>query len=177
LQYRANETDDGAIERTSSRVAHLANAFKVNKAAWVIVVALFLVSLEAYFGYRRYKMKTSGTAIRSIAVLPFQNLTNNPESDYLSDGISESLINHLSQVPSLKVSARRSSFKYKGNGVYLPEAAQLSAFDALLTGRILQRGDDLVISVELMDARDETQLWGEQYNRKLADVSITGAPC
>lgn len=168
-QHRAVATDDGAVGRTSLRFAQLANTFKLNKAAWVVAGLILTISLLAY-GYWRYERKISGDTIHSIAVLPFENQTNDPDSDYLSDGISESLINHLSQLPGVKVSARSSSFKYRGKSVDLSEAAKALSVDAILTGRIKRRGDDLVIGVELIDARDLTQLWGEQYKRKLEDV-------
>jgi len=171
IQYKAVATDDVAVGRASSGVAHLANTFKLNKTAWVVAGVLLTISLLVY-GYWRYERKGREDTIHSIAVLPFENQTNDPDSDYLSDGISESLINHLSKLPHVKVSARSSSFKYKGKGVDLPEAARALGVDAILTGRIFQRGDTLVISVELMDARDQTQLWGEQYNRKRADVLL-----
>jgi TolB-like protein len=120
--------------------------------------------------YPGYPARSSKEGISSIAVLPFSNKSDDPNTEYLSDGISESLINNLSQLPGLKVTARSSSFKYKGEGLDLQAVAQALGVEAVLTGRVLRRGDGIIISVELVDARDKTQLWGEQYNRKSTDL-------
>jgi TolB-like protein/Tfp pilus assembly protein PilF len=106
----------------------------------------------------------------SIAVLPFANATGDPSTDYLSDGISESLINSLSRLGGVKVIARSSSFRYKGKDADPQEVAKALGVKAILTGRVLRRGEDLQISAELVDARDRTQLWGEQYNRRAEDL-------
>ena len=132
------------------------------------LVALALVGL--YLIYARRAAPGSPATISSIAVLPFVNTGNNPDTEYLSEGISESLINGLSQLPGVKVIARSSSFKYKSQDADAQEVAKALGVEAILTGRVLQRGDDLIISVELVNARDKTQIWGEQYNRKAADV-------
>ena len=172
LIQRAVPTDDITVRRTESRLAHFVRSFKTKRLAWVVVSALIAVSLIAYVGYARYRLASKGSSVRSIAVMPLENQTHSVDSDYLSDGISETLINHLSQLPGVKVSARSSSFKYKGKTVDLQEAADALGVEAILTGRISQRGDNIVISVELMDARDKTQIWGEQYNRRMADVQV-----
>ena len=108
--------------------------------------------------------------ITSIAVLPLRNSSNDPEQDYLSDGISEGLINRLSQVPGLKVVANSSSSRYKGQDADPQEVARALDVTGILAGRVSQRGDSLSISVELIDGRDRTQVWGEQYVRKAADL-------
>ncbi|MEP6637094.1 MAG: winged helix-turn-helix domain-containing protein [Acidobacteriota bacterium] len=141
----------------------------------VLGVLLALTISLAYFGYSRHLARSGKTAISSIAVLPFENKSDDPNVEYLADGISESLINSLSQLPQLKVIARSSSFRYKGKDTDPQEVAKALGVEAILTGRLTQRGDSLVISTELMDARDRTQIWGEQYNRKLTDlVSLEG---
>jgi TolB-like protein/Flp pilus assembly protein TadD len=129
-----------------------------------------VAAIAAYFGYWRYAGVTGASSIRSVAVLPFENQTNNADSEYLSDGISESLINSLAQLPGIKVSARNSSFKYKGKNADPQEVASALGVEAIMTGRVALRGDTLLISVELVDARDKTQIWGAQYNRKAADL-------
>jgi serine/threonine-protein kinase len=111
-----------------------------------------------------------GAAIDSIAVLPFVNASGNPDTEYLSDGITESLINDLSQLPTLRVAARSTVFRYKGNEIDPQKAGRDLGVRAVLSGRLLQRGDTLVVSTELMDVTDGSQLWGGQYNRKTADV-------
>jgi TolB-like protein len=107
---------------------------------------------------------------KSIAVLPFDNQNRDPDTDYLSDGIPESIINSLSQLPNLKVMSRNSVFHYKGKNMDAPAVAKELKVQAVLTGRVRQRGDGLSISVELINAQDNSQIWGQQYNRKLADV-------
>ncbi len=141
-----------------------------------LILAAIAIATVAYFVYSNYgnrgdKTSIDSTAgIRSIAVLPFANVNDNPDMEYLSDGISESLINSLSQLPQLKVIARSSSFKYKGRDADPETVAKALSVEGILTGRVTQRGENLLISVELMDARDRTQVWGEQYNRKATDL-------
>ncbi|HZE73415.1 MAG TPA: winged helix-turn-helix domain-containing protein [Pyrinomonadaceae bacterium] len=140
-------------------------------AAGLLVVTLLLV-----IGYRFFISRQSNSAsIKSIAVLPFQNESGNPEVEYLSDGLTESLINRMSQLPGVKVIARSSSFKYKGKEVDPQEVARSLGVEAIMTGRVLQRGENLLISAELVDARDGTQVWGEQYNRKASDLLLVQA--
>jgi len=121
------------------------------------VVALYL------FGGR-------GQAIDSLAVLPFVNAAADPNTEYLSDGITESLINSLSQLPKLRVMSRSSVFRYKGRETDSQAVGRELKVQAVLTGRLVQRGENLSLSAELVDARDNTHIWGEQYNRKLADT-------
>ena len=138
-----------------------------------MIVALAAIAFLVYSNYGKRGNITNidpQTGIRSIAVLPFVNVNNNPDTEYLSDGISESLINSLSQLPRLKVIARSSSFKYKGKDADPETVAKALGVEAILTGRVTQRGETLLINVELMDARDRTQVWGGQYNRKATDL-------
>ena len=134
-------------------------------SALALIILAILVS--GYVVYARYAAAHVG--ITSIAVLPLRNTSNDPEQDYLSDGISEGLINHLSQVPGLKVVANSSSSRYKGQNADPHEVARALDVTGILAGRVSQRGDSLSISVELIDGRDRTQVWGEQYVRKAAD--------
>lgn len=109
-------------------------------------------------------------SIDSLAILPLVNVTNDPDTEYLSDGITESIINSLSRLPRLRVMARSTVFRYKGKDVDPLEVGRVLNVRAVLTGRALQRGDTLVIKTELVDAADGAQVWGEQYNRKLQDI-------
>jgi serine/threonine-protein kinase len=139
----------------------------VSLAAAVIIVTILVAG---YFAYGRYA--ASGPAgIRSIAVLPLRNGSSDPEQDYLSDGISETLINRLSQVPGLKVVANSSSSRFKGQDADPQAVARALDVAGVLAGRVSQRGDSLSISVELIDGRDRTQVWGEQYVRKTAELA------
>ena len=109
-------------------------------------------------------------AIDSLAVLPFVNVSADSNTEYLSDGLTESLINRLSQLPNLRVISRTSVFRYKGKDADPESVGRELKIEALLTGRVVQRGDNLSISAELVDARNNSRLWGEQYNRKLSDI-------
>ena len=110
-------------------------------------------------------------AIDSVAVLPFLNDRNDPNIEYLSEGISDSLINSLSQLPNLKKVVPFSSvLRYEGKQIDPQAVGRELNVRTVLTGRLTQRADDLLISTELIDVRDNKRLWSEQYNRKLADV-------
>jgi serine/threonine protein kinase/Tfp pilus assembly protein PilF len=109
-------------------------------------------------------------SIDSLAILPFENASHDADAEYLSDGITESIINNLSQLPKLKVMARSTVFRYKGKSIAPQDVANELNVRAVLTGRVLQRGDTLIIKTELVDAVDGSQLWGEQFNRKMADI-------
>src|SRR3989441_1177634 len=132
-------------------------------------VALALLSL-AVIGVGVYWLLGRSKTVDSIAVLPFVNVNASSDTEYLSDGITDSLINSLSQLPKLKVIARSSVFSYKGKAVNPEAVGHELNVQALVTGRITQRGDNLSISVELMDTRDKRHIWGEQYNRKISDL-------
>jgi eukaryotic-like serine/threonine-protein kinase len=110
-------------------------------------------------------------SIDSIAVLPLSNSRNDPETEYLSDGITESLINRLSQLPKLKVMARSTVFRYKNrDDADAQSVGRELRVRAVLTGRVQHIGDRLIVSVELVDSLDGSLLWGETYNRQLADL-------
>ena len=140
--------------------------------AWIYVVVIAgAISVSLFFLGRYTNSKQSAELqVKSIAVLPFDNQNRDPDTEYLSDGLPESIINSLSQLPNLKVMSRNSVFHYKGKDMDAPAVAKELKVQAVLTGRMTQRGDHLSISVELINAQDNSQIWGEQYNRKLADV-------
>jgi len=125
-----------------------------------------LVALVAWFGVFRGR----GEAIDSVAVLPFANASADPNTEYLSDGISESLSNSLSQLTNLKVKSHDSVSRYKGKEIDSRKAGRELGVRAILTGRVLQRGDTISISVQLVDVQGSNVIWGAQYNRKLADI-------
>src|SRR5579864_6039957 len=110
--------------------------------------------------------------IDSLAVLPFANLSGDPEMEYLSDGITDTLINSLSQLRRLRVVPRSLTFRYKGREVDPQRVGNELNARAVLTGRVMQRGDTLLVSTELMDVAKLSQLWGAQYNRKMADIFV-----
>src|SRR6266436_8968897 len=140
--------------------------------AWIYVVVIAgAISVGIFFLGRYTNSKQSAELpAKSIAVLPFDNQNRDPDTDYLSDGIPESISNSLSQLPNLKVMSRNSVFHYKGKDTDAQAVAKELKVQAVLMGRVTQRGGGLSISVELINAQDNSEIWGQQYNRKLADV-------
>jgi serine/threonine-protein kinase len=135
------------------------------------VLAIGLLSLVVvaggFFGYKYFSQTKQ---IESIAVMPFVNDSGNPDGEYLSDGMTETLINSLSQIPNLSVKARSSVFRYKGKEIDPKKIASELHVQAVLTGRVVQRGDLLTLSVELIDAQTENAIWGNKYERKASDL-------
>lgn len=164
-------TGAGSNVTAISSSEYISKQIKRHKTGVLIGVfaSIALVVIGALI-YSRYFSASEKTAIDSLAILPFSNETGDEEMEYLSDGLSESLINNLSQVPRLKVIARSSVFRYKGKGVIPEEVARALGVKSILTGRVFRHGEDLQVSVELMDARDKTQVWGAQYNRSGRDL-------
>jgi eukaryotic-like serine/threonine-protein kinase len=128
----------------------------------------FVVALVA--GLFRFGGST-GTRINSVAVLPFANASGDPNAEYLSDGITEGVIDRLSGLPNLKVISRTSAFRYKQRDIDPKKVAIELGVEALVTGRVVQHGEDVSVSAELVEAREDKQLWGEQYSRKMADAA------
>ena len=139
--------------------------------AWVFGGIAIAIILAAVFGYRYYS-PAKGKQIDSIAVMPFENQSGNAEVEYLADGMTDMLINSLSELPNLSVKARSSVFRYKDKDIELPKVGQELNVQAILTGRIVQRGDNLTLHWDLVDAKTETHLAGGQYDRKLADLVL-----
>ena len=109
-------------------------------------------------------------AIDSVALLPFANATNDSTIDYLCDGLTETLINRFARIPQLRVIARTTAFTYRGKDQNPEKVGRELHVGAVLTGKIVHRGDLLTVQVELVDTREGLQLWGERYNRKLRDL-------
>jgi serine/threonine protein kinase/Tfp pilus assembly protein PilF len=142
-----------------------------NKKTFLAAAAAVLLAV-AGLGYSTYRWmsSSSGFAIDSLAVLPFANVTADPNTEYLSDGLTESLISSLSQLPNLAVRPRSAVFRYKAKDVDPQKAADELKVGAVVTGRVTQRGDSLLVSAELTDIRTNRSLWSEQYDRKLSDA-------
>ena len=119
---------------------------------------------------RRRADSDKANAIQSLAVLPFFNSSNDPDAEYLSDGITEGIINRLSRLPGLRVMSRSTVFRYKGSPSDVKTIAGELKVRAVVLGRVHQRQQQLVVKVELVDVRKQSQLWGEQYNRPMADI-------
>jgi serine/threonine-protein kinase len=137
--------------------------------------AVLLATAGTIYLIRTNKSSSTGVAtpIDSIAVLPFQNKSSDSESEYLSDGLAESLIFGLSQLPKLKVSPTNTVFRYKNKEIDPVQVGNELGVNAVMTGRLAQHGNDLTISVEVVDVRTNKLLWGKQYDGKLADLLTT----
>ena len=154
--------------QTLSTTRQLSRSKRQGLVIAACALVLIVIAVVGYLFFARNRP----TAIESIAVLPFENRSGNSDTDYLSDGLAESLIFRLTQLPNLKVSPTSSVMRYKGNTDVAKIAKELGV-DAVMTGRVLQRGDNLNITVELVDVRNNKSLWGEQYERKMSDLLAT----
>ena len=154
---------------------------RLRGGAWIYVVLLAaLLSIGSFFLARHTasrkqtesaaKQRGAELLPQSIAVLPFDNQNHDPNADYLADGIPESIIHSLSQLPQLRVMAHSTVFQYKGKEIDPRKVGHDLGVGAVVMGRLLQQGDKLTIQTELVNVSDGTELWGQQYNRKVADV-------
>jgi len=133
-------------------------------------VLLFAIAATVVGGVYFLRRNSSRPQITSLAVMPIVENGGSADAEYLSDGITSSLIDNLSQLPNLKVVSRNSVFHYKGQEVDAKTVGHTLGVTAVLVGRLVQRGDDLTVMVELVDARDNSHLWGGQYSRKMSDL-------
>jgi serine/threonine-protein kinase len=155
----------------TSSAEHIVTGIKQHRLALGLAALVLLVSVIGLGLYlRRAKNEDS---IKSIAVMPFENRSGNADSEYLSDGLAESLIYRLSQLPDLKVSPTSSVKRYKGKEVDAQKIGSELGVSAVMTCRMMQRGDNLTLSVELIDVRSNKLIWGEQYERKLSELLTT----
>jgi DNA-binding SARP family transcriptional activator/TolB-like protein len=139
------------------------------RVALPVMIGVIALALGAWLiFYRGLEPRT----VEAIAVLPFTNGSADANVEYLSDGITESLINSLSRLPRLRVMARTTAFRYKNRELDPQAIGRDLKVQAVLTGRVTQRGDELVIQADLIDVRDGAQLWGEKYNRRLSDILV-----
>jgi serine/threonine-protein kinase len=162
------ETGRLAATQTVTTAAYLRGTLKRHRRGLIIAAATLVLAIATLI-YLFY-FPASGKAIDSIAVLPLVNAGNDPETEYLSDGITESLINSLSQVQQLRVVARTTAFRYKGKEIDPRQVGRDLGVQAVLTGRLTQHGDRLAIQVDLVETSKGSQVWGEQYDRKASDL-------
>ncbi len=153
-----------------SSVEYIVSEIKQHKRGAAIVLSVLLLAAIGIGSWFFIHRSSNVTTIDSIAVMPFENMTHDTNTEYLSDGVTESLINSLSQLPHIKVIARSSVFSYKNQTPDLQQVARKLNVQAVLTGRVLAQGDTLNISVELTDTQNNTQLWGQHYTRKAPDI-------
>ena len=173
LQRLKRDTDSARAFQVTSG----ASSEQSTKRGWihfvwagVLALAVLLFGLNVGGLRDRVFQGSSQGRIDSIAVLPFANVSNDPKTEYLSDGITESLINSLSQLPNLSVMSRNTVFRFKAHPTDPQKWGHDMGVKAILTGRLIQTGDELMISVSLEDVRASRQIWGEQYNRKLSNL-------
>lgn len=145
---------------------------KFSRRNLLIAVGSLIVVVAASFATYFLRAQTESAKVRSIAVLPFVNGTNDPKNESLSDGITEGLIGDFSQVPNLKVMARSTVFRFKGNDQDPEKIGQAINVGAVLMGRVTEQGDELGVQADLVSTRDGSEMWGSHYERKLADVSL-----
>ncbi len=136
---------------------------------WVSGAVLLFVTMAAA-GIWYWRGKASTSQIESVAVIPFTSVGGNADTDYLSDGLTESLIASLAHLPQLKVKSRNSVFRYKGKEVDAQKIGKELAVDALLTGKVVQHGDAIQVSADLTNVQDNTEIWGEHYERKASEI-------
>lgn len=166
-------TTDAAMSRaTAPPLQHPTGATREltrPKRRALIAGALLAAALLAVAGYFHLTRKEKA-AIESIAVLPFVNESGNTDAEYLSDGMTETLIGSLSQLPNLNVKARSSVFRYKGREMDVQKIAGELNVQAILTGRVLQGGEQLLLSLELVEGKTENAIWSERYARNQSDL-------
>ena len=155
----------------TSSVEFLVGKVRRHKQGFLLVAAMLMVAIIVGVA-GRYSNRATTNAIDSVAVLPFANVGNDESTEYLSDGISDSIINSLSESPGLKVISLNAALRYKAQQVDPQRIGLEFNVQAVLMGRLTQQGDKLLISAELVDVRDNRRLWGEQYTRKLSDILV-----
>ncbi len=146
---------------------------KPQRRKTVIAITVIVTAVVAAFTaivVDSYRSRNSGKSIQSIAVMPFVNASGNADLDYLSDGMTETLIKSLSQLPNLNVKARSTVFRYKGKDTDAKTIGKELGVPAILNGRMTQRGEQLTLNLELIDAQTENVIWTDQYDRKLSDL-------
>jgi TolB-like protein len=172
LSDTSNEAKTAAqiqtTEQTAIQPPSISKMEGLDKRFALAAIALTLVVLGGFFGYRYFA--ANNKQINSIAVMPFVNDSGNAENEYLSDGMTEALIGSLSQIAGLNVKSRSSVFRYKGKETDAKTIGKELNVQAVLNGRVVQRGDQLTLTLELIDAQNENLLWSDKYDRRKADL-------
>lgn len=170
LKRLKRDTDSTRVTAATSASKVAAPPARITKLRMGLLAASLLfavvLGLALHFGG-----KVKEASMDSVAVLPFVNATGNPDAEYLSEGITQGLINTLSQLPKLRVVSLMSAYRYKGKAIDPPSVARDLGVHTILTGRMVQQGVTISISAELIDAEHDRQIWGKQYQRKLTDVT------
>jgi serine/threonine protein kinase/Tfp pilus assembly protein PilF len=152
----------------SSALAPAASQISFVRKYWLAGAVVLLALVAAGIWY--WRAHADSSQIESIAVIPFASSGGNADTDFLSDGLTESLIASLAHVPELKVKSRNSVFRYKGKEVDVQKVGKDLTVDALLTGTVMQHGDTIQVTADLTNVQDNTEIWGEHYERKAGDI-------
>ena len=167
----AEARTDGADEvHTTSSAEYLAGEIKRHRRGVAVGLAILLLAAIGVGLWFFSNRSATNRQLDSIAVLPFVNESGSADVEYLSDGMTESLINSLSQLPNLNVKARSSVFRYKGKGAEAQTVGRELNVQAVLNGRVVQRGQDLTLYLELVDAQTGNRMWGDRYDRRQTDL-------
>ena len=167
LKNLKRDTSSGEVPKAPKpRNVNRRTALIAAGALAVLAIALAIGAILT----RRAGGPAASKDIDSVAVMPFVNTAKDPETEYLSDGISESIINNLSGISSLRVIPRSTVFRYKGKDGDLSEIARELGVRAIVSGRVLQRGDNLSVQAELIDTQSDAQIWGARYEKKVSDA-------
>jgi serine/threonine protein kinase/Tfp pilus assembly protein PilF len=153
--------------RRVSGGSYVMEEIRANRDVVIGALVMVVIVIFAFVYFSR-----SQPAYESLAVLPFVNSSGDPNAEYLSDGLTESIIHRVSQLPKLQVMALSSVFRFKGQQIDPQKVGRELNVAAVLTGRVLQRGDTLIVQADLVDVERGTLLWGEQYNRRLSDILV-----
>ncbi|MEO6334838.1 MAG: hypothetical protein ABIO91_07620, partial [Pyrinomonadaceae bacterium] len=168
-QAQIHMTGQTAVLPTGTNEVEVRKALGFDKRLLSVPLLLAIAVLAVFVGYR-YFASANSKEIKSIAVMPFANDSGNADVEYLSDGMTETLIKSLSGLPGLDVKPRSAVFRYKGKDTDLQLIATELNVQAILNGRIAQRGDQLSLTLELVDVQKNSVIWTEQYQRKQSDI-------
>jgi serine/threonine protein kinase/tetratricopeptide (TPR) repeat protein len=164
--------DTTSSTQSTSSAEYIVNQVKTHKSGAMVTLGVLLVVAGVVFYTWRVR-QTAGSgqpAISSVAVLPFINVNSDPDTEYLSDGITDNIIERLSQLPNLKVMSHSAVFHYKGRETDVLGIGRELGVEAVLTGRLIKRNDAITINLELVNAQDNSHIWGDQYDHKLSDL-------
>jgi TolB-like protein/DNA-binding winged helix-turn-helix (wHTH) protein len=166
---------DSKMERNSSLTAPKSNSITVQRSLWIIAMIGALVGF-LMFGRNLVTSRLATpkdvqpSGVRSLVVLPFQNLSGDPSQDYFVDGMTEELITEVSQIRTLRVVSRTSAMQYKKTSLRVPEIARALGVESVLEGSVLRSGDRVRITTQLIYAPSDTHLWAQSYERDIKDV-------
>jgi eukaryotic-like serine/threonine-protein kinase len=175
LKRLKRDTDSTRVTAALPAAAPSAPRSKPARLYFALAI-LAVLAVAGWYTLHRLRQNSANapaaeSSIESLAVLPFVNASGDPSAEYLSEGITQDLINTLSQLPNLKVVSLISAYRYKGKNIDPPAVARELQVHTILTGRMTQQADTISISAELIDAEKDRELWGKQYQGKRADVS------